>query len=140
MPPIDSQLHDENNASIAPLRVVCLCAAWCRTCEGYQDTFAEVAADFSDVPFYWIDVEDRYDLIGDLDIETFPTIAIFAGDEGDTLVHLSAMLPQAGVLRRLVRHTMAQDNAPPLDIALCPEGTADMVLKLSAHWAKLSAL
>lgn len=117
-----------------PLRVVCLCAAWCRTCNAYEAVFRQVAAANSELSFYWIDVEDRYDLIGDLDIETFPTIAVFAKEK---LQYLSAMLPHAGVLQRLLVHAQKENGfiAPkPSDL---PEGAEKMVLNLQVVWADL---
>jgi thioredoxin 1 len=82
---------------------VCLCADWCRSCSNYRGVFSEVAkalADtYPDCRFVWIDVEDHAELVGDLDIETFPTLLVATG-EG--LNFLGAVTPQPEVLSRLL--------------------------------------
>ena len=84
----------------ADLWVACLCAAWCRTCDAYQQTLEAVAAEFGGVRAHWIDIEDEADTLGDVDIETFPTILIAAGDR---LLFGGPVPPDAGSLRRLVQ-------------------------------------
>lgn len=121
----------------APLRVVCLCAAWCRTCNAYEAVFRQVAVANSTLPFYWIDIEDRYDLIGDLDIETFPTIAIFAGKK---LCYLSAMLPHAGVLQRLLVHAQKEKGLTAPKPSDLPDGTDKMVSGLQMAWSDLQTI
>ena len=83
--------------------VVCLCAQWCRACNDYEFVFSRMADDMaSKYPhsrFVWIDVEDRADLIGDLDIETFPTLLV---GHGEAVNFLGAVTPQPDVLRRLL--------------------------------------
>ena len=54
---------------------------------------------YPDCRFVWIDVEDQADLVGDLEIETFPTLLV-GNDEG--LNFLGPVTPQPDVLRRLV--------------------------------------
>ncbi len=49
--------------------------------------------------FVWLDVEDDSYLCGDIDIENFPTLAIY---RGDTLVHFGVSLPQEGTVARLI--------------------------------------
>lgn len=84
----------------APLLVVCLCAAWCGTCRDYEAVFARAAADAgASARFAWVDVEDEADALGDLDIETFPTLLIARGAD---LLFLGPLTPQAGVLLRTV--------------------------------------
>lgn len=119
------------------LRVVCLCAAWCRTCGIYQSTFAQVAAAYPDVPFYWLDVEDRHDLVGDLDVETFPTVVIFRSQQ---LLYLSAILPHAGVLRRLVEQAAKEGGLAPANPETLPEGAAWLVQQLTQSWEHLRPL
>ena len=53
-------------------------------------------------------MEDQADLVGALEIETFPTLLV-ASDEG--LNFLGAVTPQPDVLRRLV-HSLLQPGAP----------------------------
>lgn len=82
--------------------VACLCAAWCRTCESYQQTFEAACAELpqDSLRVRWIDIEDEADLIGDLDIETFPTLLI----ADDQQVRFAGPLtPQPETLRRVLR-------------------------------------
>lgn len=92
----------------AQLWVVCLCAAWCRTCEAYDTTFDSVLAQFPHIKTRWIDIEDEADLVGDLDIETFPTILI---GNGELLLFSGPITPQPETLRRLLRAHNASEAA-----------------------------
>ena len=55
-------------------------------------------------------MEDRADLVGDLDIETFPTLLV---GNRDGLNFLGAVTPQSDVLRRLL-HSLLQPDAARL--------------------------
>lgn len=84
--------------------VVCLCAAWCRTCDAYRPDLAQLAARERAVRFVWLDVEDDADWIGDLDIETFPTLLVLARD---TPLFFGALPPQIGVFERTLQSLRA---------------------------------
>lgn len=60
--------------------VACLCAAWCGSCRKYGENFKTLAQRHPQVQFAWIDIEDQADLIGDLDVDNFPTLLIQRGD------------------------------------------------------------
>lgn len=79
--------------------VVCLCAQWCRVCEQYRQGFEALAASYPHARFLWLDVEDREDLMDDLDIETFPTLLIADPRHAR---FLGPLLPQLPVLNRLL--------------------------------------
>lgn len=79
--------------------VVGLCAAWCGTCTEFREAFEALAAAHRDQVFVWLDVEDDAALAGDIDVENFPTIAIF---QRDRLLHYGVSLPQRGVIARLL--------------------------------------
>lgn len=83
---------------------VCLCAEWCGTCRDYRALFDTLASAHPDVRFVWVDIEDEADLAGDLDVETFPTLLIA---DGQTARFLGPLLPQAGVLTRLLESLRA---------------------------------
>jgi len=83
--------------------MVCLCAAWCRTCDDYAETLRRVAAEFAPIALRWIDIEDEAELIGDVDVETFPTVLI---GHADTLWFAGPLLPQPEVLRRLLANLL----------------------------------
>ncbi len=79
--------------------VVGLCAAWCGTCAEFHEAFETLATAHRDRVFVWLDVEDDADLVGDIEVENFPTIAIF---ERNRLLHFGVSLPQRGVVARLL--------------------------------------
>ena len=94
-------------------RVVCLCAAWCGTCKQYQQPFEQLAVQFPQMRFVWLDVEDREDVAGDLDIETFPSILIAQGAQAR---FLGPVLPQPGVLARMLQSLPEDAAAKPSDV------------------------
>lgn len=79
--------------------VVCLCAEWCGTCRDYRTGFDDLAAQFPDVRFRWLDIEERADDLGDLDIENFPTLFI---QRRERVLFFGTMLPFLSHLRRLI--------------------------------------
>ena len=93
--------------------VVCLCAAWCGTCKQYQQSFEALAAQFPEMRFVWLDVEDREDVAGDLDIETFPSILVGQGSQAK---FLGPVLPQTGVLARMLQSLPQDPAARPADV------------------------
>jgi thioredoxin 1 len=60
-------------------QVICLCAAWCGVCREWTGIFEALAASHPQVRFDWVDVEDEADAMGDVDIETFPTLLVAQG-------------------------------------------------------------
>src|SRR5690349_10410624 len=80
--------------------VACLCAAWCGTCGSYRAAFDGLAARHPDKTFVWIDIEDQADVVGDLDVENFPTLLL---QRDDTVAFFGTMVPDAAVADRLVR-------------------------------------
>jgi thioredoxin 1 len=87
------------------LLVACLCAAWCGTCSSYRATFEELARRHPDKTFVWIDIEDQSDVVGDLDVDNFPTLLV---QRGDTVAFFGATLPDPAVAERLVQAQAAQ--------------------------------
>jgi thiol-disulfide isomerase/thioredoxin len=61
--------------------VACLCADWCGVCREFRPVFERAAQAHPDMRFQWIDIEDEADLIGDIDVQTFPTLLIADGAE-----------------------------------------------------------
>jgi thioredoxin 1 len=60
--------------------VICLCAEWCNVCREWRALFEQLAAQHPNLRFAWIDVEDEAQAMGDVDIETFPTLLVAQGD------------------------------------------------------------
>jgi thiol-disulfide isomerase/thioredoxin len=90
------------------LDIVCLCAAWCGTCREYADTFRALAAARPAHRTRWIDIEDEADLVGDIDVETFPTLMLAC--QGQVLF-AGPVLPRLGDAQRLVDVHEAQAQA-----------------------------
>lgn len=98
LPAISSLLPD-SLASTDPTWVVCLCADWCGVCREYRVIFESVAAQHSQLRFAWLDVEDQAGLVGDLDIETFPTLLVA---DAHGACFMGALTPHAHTLSRLL--------------------------------------
>lgn len=79
--------------------VACLCAAWCDVCTSYRPGFDELAAQHPDKLFVWIDIEDRADLVGDFDVENFPTLLI---QRGDDVMFYGTVMPDNHIAHRLI--------------------------------------
>jgi thioredoxin 1 len=84
----------------ATVQVVCLCADWCGTCREYGQAYAALQASHPQACFHWLDIEEEADLLGDLDVENFPTLLI--GVAGQP-VFFGVLLPHIQTLERLVQ-------------------------------------
>jgi thiol-disulfide isomerase/thioredoxin len=81
------------------MTVTCLCALWCDSCEAYRPGFFELAKDFPQARFVWLDIEDDADAVGEREVENFPTLLIErAGQE----LFYGPLPPQHEHLRRLI--------------------------------------
>jgi len=98
-------------ADSARLTVVSLCADWCDTCKQFREAFENIAAARPDATFLWLDIEDDSMIAGDIDVENFPTLAIY---RGESVLHFGVSLPQQGTVARLV-DAMAERMAPMPD-------------------------
>lgn len=88
--------------------VACLCAAWCDTCRSYRTGFEQLAAAHPDKRFVWIDIEDQADVVGDIDVENFPTLLI---QRGDTVSFFGTVLPDAKLADRLIQAQTEKSKA-----------------------------
>jgi thioredoxin 1 len=79
--------------------VICLCADWCGVCREWRDAFTQAAAAHPELRFAWVDVEDEADAMGDVDIETFPTVLI--AHDGKPLF-FGPVLPSGTQFTRLI--------------------------------------
>tara|TARA_R110001583_G_scaffold24563_3_gene89981 strand:- start:15292 stop:15711 length:420 start_codon:yes stop_codon:yes gene_type:complete len=105
--------------------VLALCADWCGTCRSFRPVLEQLAAEHPHIVFSWLDIEDEADLANDLDVETFPTLAIFR--DGAPL-YFGASLPMADVVAKLIR--AAEAAGGPL--SPIPPEIADMADALFA--------
>jgi thioredoxin-like negative regulator of GroEL len=96
--------------------VACLCAEWCGSCREYRDTFEAVARALGgQARFAWIDIEEQPDVMGDLEVESFPSLLVMRGDE---IAFYGAVTPHASTLEALVRRAIAGDMRRADDPAL----------------------
>jgi thioredoxin reductase (NADPH) len=107
------------------LLVVCLCAEWCAVCRDFKPEYLALAQQHPEILFAYLDIEDDEAFIGALELDDFPTLAIFRGNaliyfgvakaKRDNVVHLlqkltasppqpltppSALLPLCGTVNR----------------------------------------
>jgi thiol-disulfide isomerase/thioredoxin len=99
---LEQHNRDDIAAAISGGRwvVACLCAAWCGTCGSYRAAFDALAARHPDKVFVWIDIEDQSDVVGDLDVENFPTLLV---QRGEQVAFFGTVLPDPNVADRLVQ-------------------------------------
>jgi hypothetical protein len=117
------------DAAAGPLWVACLCAGWCRTCDGYAPVFERVLAALRAwqpaLQARWIDIEEEAALLGDFDIQTFPTLVV-ADARGVRFA--GPLTPQPETLERVLRAALAGPALPqPREITdfaqrLCASG------------------
>lgn len=98
--------------------VVALCAEWCGTCRDYFTAFAQHAERRVDARHLWIDIEDDSDWLGDVDVETLPSLLVL--QDGQPMF-FGPVLPNIDVLERTLRALM-QDG--PNSRPIAPEHRA----------------
>jgi thioredoxin 1 len=87
-----------------------LCAQWCGVCRDWRTAFDAAAARHPDDRFIWVDVEDQDELVGDLDIETFPTLLVGAERR---VLFFGTILPSPELLSRLLASLDGSGTAAP---------------------------
>ena len=76
-----------------------LCAQWCGVCRDWRATFDAVAASHPGDRFVWIDIEDDDELVGDLEIDTFPTLLVGTAHR---VLFFGPVMPSPELLTRLL--------------------------------------
>jgi len=102
-------MHDEPSPLPPGFQVVCLCAAWCGVCRDWRPLLEDAARTHPAMQFAWVDVEDEDETMGDVDIETFPTLLIA---RGRTVHFFGPVAPMARPLARLLATVQAQAQPP----------------------------
>ena len=105
--------------------VACLCAAWCGVCREWQPLFTQQARAHPHMRFAWVDVEDEDDAMGEVDIQTFPTLLVARGTR---VLHLAPIPPSATQFTRLLATLQAQPAAAPG----LPDDADDLLRRLQA--------
>ena len=112
------------------LWVVCLCADWCGVCRGYQSVFEQMAAQYPHFRFAMLDVEDQADLLGDIDVETFPTLLL--ADAQHTRF-FGALTPQPHTLSRLL-DSLQSDGLQAVPHSPATRQLLQVLRATPAHW------
>ena len=87
--------------------VACLCAAWCDVCRQFRPAFDALAGRHPEHRFVWVDIEDEADIVGDFDVDDFPTLLI---QRGDVVVFFGTVLPDAGQAQRLLQAQLERSD------------------------------
>ena len=90
------------------LIVACLCAQWCSVCRQWKPSFEGLATQFDQACWVWVDVEDKADLLGDFEPDSFPVLAV---QRGAQLLFCATLPQQTGVWQRLIEELGALDQA-----------------------------
>ena len=90
--------------------VACLCAAWCGVCREWLPQFTAQARAHPQLRFAWVDVEDEDEAMGDVDIETFPTLMVARGDQ---VLYLAPIPPLGTQFTRLLARLQARQAPDP---------------------------
>lgn len=105
-----------SSAATDPLFVACLCAAWCRTCDDYRDTFDSLGREFgAQTRFLWVDIEDDEAALGAVDVVDFPTLLIAREQE---INFFGPVTPHAQTARQLVQRALQGQLGTVADAAL----------------------
>lgn len=91
-----------------------------------------MAARYPGFRFAWLDIEDQADLVGDIDVETFPTV-LMADAQG--IRFFGPLTPQAHTLSRLLDSL----GSSSLQVAPHEPATRQLLEALKAapeHWVK----
>jgi len=105
--------------------VVFLCAQWCGVCRHLMSELEQMlnqpsVAALHVTDWFWIDTEDAADELPNLDIETFPTVAVISGGK---LRMLAPVLPERTVWMRTIQASLHSKKS-----ISTPEGTELLAL------------
>jgi len=92
----------------SPTVVVCLCAAWCDTCNAFRAAFDAIAQARPHLRFVWLDIEDDAAICGDVEVENFPTLLIY---RGEGTLYFGVSLPHGATVARLIDEMGAREDA-----------------------------
>ncbi len=89
----------QHNLATCKTLVACLCADWCDVCKAFRPSYEALSEQFPDCLFLWIDIEDQDALVGDLDVENFPTILV---QQQHIVSFYGTMQPDVSQIKRLL--------------------------------------
>ena len=106
--------------------VICLCAEWCGVCREWRPLFERAAAEHPRMRFAWLDVEDEAEAMGDVDVETFPTLLIAAAGRP---MFFGPVLPAAGQFTRLLANLL-EAGATPTGVSADVQGLFERLIRV----------
>jgi len=104
-------------ASTSPgLLVACLCADWCYICGDYKTVFESLRSDFgAQAQFVWVDIEDDEEVLGNIEVDDFPTLLIA---RGHAVVHFGPLMPRRDAALRTVQRALRGESGAIADARL----------------------
>lgn len=96
--------------------LICFCAAWCRTCAGFEEVLEQFASSHPEVVCVWVDIEEHEELLLDDDLLDLPTFALQKA--GHTYFY-APLPPMIEHVQRLYQQAEKQ-LLPPLDDTTYP--------------------
>ena len=105
--------------------ILCFCAAWCDACKEYQPKFEALGHQYPEACFVWADIEDYPELLGDEDVENFPTIALV---QGKKIRFFGTLLPHIEHLNRLIQAMQAPGQPQTTGL---PEDLIEQMIAMS---------
>ncbi|HSW15741.1 MAG TPA: thioredoxin family protein [Ramlibacter sp.] len=94
-------------------QVICLCADWCGACREWRPQFEQAASAHPLAQFAWVDIEDQADVVGDVDVETFPTLLVAHKGQARFLGPVLPAVAQIGRLLASLRDDPRAGAVPP---------------------------
>jgi len=123
--PVHLSVRDDKIPSTQDF-VACFCADWCDTCRAYQTKFNRLSEHYPKRAFVWVDIEDHPELLGEEEVENFPTLLVMMQGR---VRFFGAMLPHISHLERLLDSLDGQ--APALDInTALPSDIANLLAEM----------
>ncbi|CAM5510026.1 thioredoxin family protein [Thauera sp. 28] len=122
------QLPNHPRLNDAPLVVMALCANWCGTCRDFQAVLTRIALAHPEIVFAWADIEDDAELVGDIDVDDFPTLAVFKAGQP---LHFGASLPIEAVVTRLLARLAQSSATPTAAPSVIPSAVRELGARLS---------
>lgn len=107
-----TELPGNTRIADAALVVVAFCANWCGTCREFRPVLERIANARPEILFAWADIEDHAELVGDIDVENFPSLAVF---RAGSVLHYGVSLPHEAVVARMVDALSVQPPARAAD-------------------------
>lgn len=109
--------------------VLIFCAEWCGTCRSFRPALETLAAAHPQIRFAWLDIEDDAELAGDIEVESFPTVAILRGSQP---LYFGATLPLEDVVARLIRSALSSGE-PLVEVPEELTALATKIFSAAAH-------